>query len=52
MPMLMRNKLEIDDAANNECELHTPTRTTTHKGGWFGLTTTVVGRQGQHFHVE
>ena len=43
MSTLMLNVVELDDvegenAIGIECELHALTRTTTHKGGWFGLT--------------
>ena len=31
--------VEGENATCIECEVHALTRTTTHKGGWFGLTT-------------
>ena len=39
----MLNAVELDDVEGKntigiECELHALTRTTAHKGGWFGLT--------------
>ena len=41
----MWSVVEVDDVSkwnsvSNGCEPHAPTRTTMHKGGWFGLTVT------------
>ena len=47
MPTIMLNVVEVDDVEEVECyelecELHALTRTTTHKGGRFGLTPLVT----------
>ena len=43
MPKLMGYVMEFSDVGKrelfeHECDPHSLTRTTTHKGGWFGLT--------------